>query len=148
MSTRLKDLAGSGIQQREPILGPIWLKARLAFGQFSVAATSFSITAFTIPPKCIVHGVFVKHSVPFTGPGVTAATVNVGNSTTANAYVSAGNVFGAASATNFALSAPLQSMLDANNPANILIALTTTGANTSALTAGNLEIGLLVSEVP
>ena len=148
MSTRLKDLASSMIQQREPILGPIWLKARFNYARFATNAHTLSLTAFTLPAKCVIHNVFVMHSVPFTGPGVTAATVSVGTAGNASAFINGFDVKQAAGPTTYQISQANQVMQNAVNPANLYIALNTTGANTSALTAGQLEVALLVSEVP
>lgn len=145
--SRLKDQLPSRILQRDPVLGPVWMRKRLKYSDFSAAATTLSVTAFTLPARCLIHGVFIKHSEAFAGPSVTAATVKVGITGTLGDTIGASDVFTAVGATVF-YTATAFKMYDATVATNILATLVTTGANTSVLTAGQLEIGLLVSEIP
>lgn len=145
--SRLKDQIPSRILQRDPVLGPVWLKRRMKAADFSAAATTLSPVAFTLPAKCFIHAVFIKHSVAFAGPSVTAATIKVGITGTLGDVIGASDVFATVGNTVF-YSAAVLKMYNAAVPTNILATLVTTGANTSVLTAGLLEIGLLVSEIP
>ena len=53
-------------------------KFAVNFGDFSSAGTEFSVAFMDLPAKGAVHGVFLKHSVSFTGGLLSAYTLKVG----------------------------------------------------------------------
>ena len=72
----------------------IWTKFTKAAADFSDAAPD--ITLFSLPAKTVVQAVIIKHSVPFTGIGVTSYTLQAGIAGNFNKYASAFDVFQAA----------------------------------------------------
>ena len=57
---------------------PAWIKVTKTFADFAAAATSNTITLFTLPAKGLIHEVFAKHTVQFGGGSLTAYTMRVG----------------------------------------------------------------------
>lgn len=72
----------------------LWTKFTKAAADFSDAAPD--ITLFSLPAKTVVQAVIIKHSVPFTGVGVTSYTLQAGIAGNFNKYASAFDVFQAA----------------------------------------------------
>jgi hypothetical protein len=119
-------------------------KATFTYLDFAVAGLTKSVkvfpTAATFFPKGTVLMPFMYLYLPtyFTGGGVTATTVTVGTAGTANKYLTATNIFsttGNWTKISTALPDPFNITTE-----DLQIAITTTTANTNALTAGVMEL--------
>ena len=135
------DSAGNVIQLTtlgQVVLRP--LKITLGYAAFAAAATTSEINlGLTLPAGGYVRTVKIKHSTAFSGGAVAACTLQVGITGTANRYAAAFDVFAAVSATNYQVTNP---NLGESHTATTTVkcTLTTTGANTNALTAGSVDI--------
>lgn len=129
-------------------LSPRWVKvaSNLLATAFTAAATTKSLTLFTLPAGGIIHACKIKPSVAFVGPSVTACTIQVGIAGTTNKYGSALDCVPAVSATNFGIDYTNGSESHTATTA-ILVKATATGANLSVLTAGAVDIWVLLSDV-
>lgn len=125
---------------------PTWIKVgtALPYTSFQTAATTNTITLFSLIAAGIVHEVKIKHSTAFAGGSINAMTLSVGISGTVDKYASAFDVFQAVSATAFELSDALGTESH-TGATNITITATSTGANLSALTAGVVDVWALLS---
>ena len=128
---------------------PVWTKYTKVAADFSDAIPA--ITLFSLPLKTVIHEVIIKHSVPFTGGGVTSYTLQVGISGTFNKYASPFDVFQAAGDTvkQVSVSSDLESFSGATN---ILIKAVgnAAGAIDAAATAalGSVDVWVLTSLLP
>lgn len=116
------------------------LKITLGYAAFAAAATTSEINlGLTLPAGGYVRTVKIKHSTAFSGGAVAACTLQVGITGTANRYAAAFDVFSAVSATNYQVTNP---NLGESHTATTTVkcTLTTTGANTNALTAGSVDV--------
>lgn len=124
---------------------PSWIKTTIPYTSFQTAATTNSITLLALPAGAVIHGVKIKHSTAFAGTSITAVTVSVGVTGVLNKYASAFDVFQAVGDTIFQLSNVLGSESNGTS-VNLLATATSTGANLSALTAGSVDIWVLLSK--
>lgn len=126
---------------------PIWVKVGngLSHTAFQTAATTLSITLFTLAAAGLIHAVKIKHSTAFGGGAITAYTLSVGIAGTVAKYATAFDVFQAVSNTAFQTSSVLGSE---NNGAGtaILVTATSTTANLNASTSGIVDIWALLSK--
>lgn len=126
---------------------PVWVKVgnAIAHTAFQTAATTLSITLFTLAAAGLIHAVKIKHSTAFGGGAITAYTLSVGIAGTLAKYASAFDVFQAVSNTAFQTSSVLGSE---NNGAGtaILITATSTTANLNASTTGVVDVWALLSK--
>jgi hypothetical protein len=123
---------------------PQWIKVTIPYTSFSTAATTNTISGYTLPAGGIIHGIKVKHSTAFSGTSITGYTIKVGISGETDRYTSAFSVFSTVSGTNFQLNSTFDSQ-DHGSTTDIKVTATSTGANLSAATAGSVDIWLLVS---
>lgn len=119
---------------------PIWVKVgSVPYTSFQTAATTNSITLFSLIAAGIIHETKIKHSVAFSGAAIASVTVSVGISGTNDKYASAFDVLQAVSATAFELSDSLGS--ESHTAAtNITITAVSSGTNLSALSAGSVDV--------
>lgn len=125
---------------------PRWVKVSKTHTDFAAAATTSTINLFTLAAGSIVHSVKVKHSATFTGGGVTAATLSVGIAGTLTKYVNAHNVFQATGDTVLAIGPSTPTAENHASTVTVQATLTTTTANTNALTSGTVDVWILYSQ--
>lgn len=126
---------------------PTWIKvgSALAYTSFQTAATSLSVTLFSLVAGGIISGIKIKHSTAFAGAAISAVTMEVGTVGTTDLYAPAFDVLQATGAGVFSLSGVLGS--ESHTAAtNILVTARSTGANLSALSAGVVDIWALLSK--
>lgn len=126
---------------------PRWRKLTYAFGDFSTAGTTFSITAFSLAAKEGVSDVVIKHNTAFSGGTIAAYTVEVGQSGDTDEYAVGFDVFQATSNT---LSQATQT-LDVPNfstTTDVVVTATSTGGNLNAATAGSVDIYIRTFVLP
>jgi hypothetical protein len=123
---------------------PQWVKVTIPYTSFSTAATTNTITAYTLAAAGVIHAVKIKHSTAFSGGAITAYTVSVGYSTDTTRYGPPFNVFQTVAGTTFQINDTFETF-DHGATATINATATSTGANLSAATAGSVDIWLLVS---
>ncbi len=111
-------------------------------GDFTAAATTQTYTLAPLPVGTYVKDAAYRCQTFLTGGAVTAATVQLGKTGTANAYVTPTSVFTGGTAYKAGDGASFnQAGGEAHNSASSLIAtVTTTTANVSALTAGEIHL--------
>lgn len=125
---------------------PQWIKVgnAISYTTFSTAGTTKSNTLFTLPIAGVMHSVKLKPSTAFSGGAINAMTLSVGISGTNDKYLTAFDVFQAVSGTAFGISDGLFTESHTAT-ATITISAISTGANLSALTAGVVDVWVLMS---
>ncbi len=101
------------------------------------AATSGVITLVTLPAGSILSDVLVKHKTALAGPSLSAATARA--TTAGKNWGTAYDVFQAASGTAFDYDDESQ-VVSFTTDTDLRLSVTTTGANLSALTAGEIDV--------
>jgi hypothetical protein len=117
---------------------------------FKAAAQTATKTIKALAANEAIVGVRVKHSAAFAGTGITSATVSLGDGTTADAYLSAFNVFQAAANTALAIDG---SMKETTAAAHNLVATFAVDADlgdgtVTALAAGSVDIHVCTVVLP
>lgn len=100
-----------------------------------VTSTTKTVTLTTLPAACKVLGVELIVDTAFSGTGITAITVEVGDPASTNHYLTATSV----ATTGRTLSAAQFKEYSADN-STIVAKFTATGANLNALSAGQLRL--------
>lgn len=117
---------------------------------FTQAATSVSITLFSLPVDGVIEGIRMKHSVPFAGTGITSVSCSLGTSSDSTAYSAPFNVTQAVGDTVQYWDGGAYS---ATAAAHDVILTCTANANfgngtATNLTAGNLDIWVKYGVLP
>lgn len=124
---------------------PAWTKFSVTHTQLQAAALTNSITLFSLEAGGVIHGVKLKHSVVFDGPGITDYFLSLGIAGATADLLNEYDVENTPVANdNFALSSVLDTY---NHGATTAILLTarSVGANLDASTSGAAEIWVLLS---
>lgn len=127
----------NGFTLGSPLLG--WQAVDLAYGAFSIAATSKQVKAFSLPAGCILMGVAMKHSTLFTGSSISAATCDLGTTGDPDKFLSAFDVHQSVADSAF-VNATVQNIQSFANATDIFVRANSTGANLSALSQGTVRI--------
>lgn len=107
-------------------------------------ASPQSVSLFTPPAKSIIGTVLTKHSVAFSGGGLTDLTVSVGIAGTVTKYTNPFDVFQAVAGNTFELS--VSNSIDSwTAPGSVIANFVSIGANPNAATAGVVDIYLWVN---
>jgi hypothetical protein len=122
-----------------------WQRFTVAESAFTAAATSESITLFTLGAGEVIHAVKIKHSTAFSGGTLTAFTVEVGISGDTTKYASAFDVFQAVADTTFQLSDGLFSE-NHGSTTTVQITARSTGDDVADATAGSVDVWVLTSD--
>lgn len=123
---------------------PCWTKYTFTFSDFSTAATTNSITLFSLRAGGVIHAVKIKHSTAFSGGAIASYTVEAGIAGNTTKYAPAFDVFQATGATTYAIT---NDGFGESHTASttIQITATSTGANLDAATAGSVDVWVLAS---
>jgi len=126
-------------------------RKRISYRDFSAAATTVNLDVQQVDPwtrfpaGIIIEGAGIALVENFTGGAVSAATLSVGTTSSATAYVAATSVFtGAFKTIVGAAIVPFTFLAGTGSPAvaTVRVQLVTTTANADALTAGKADIYL------
>lgn len=110
-----------------------------SLNDFTAAATTQSITLTTLSPGDVVEGLVLIEAPTFlSGGSVSAATASIGVTGTATQFTAAANVF--TGGTAYTVSGASVPPYVATSSIAMICAITTTTANISTLTAGELII--------
>lgn len=118
---------------------PRWRKLTYAYTDFSTAATTFAVTAFSLAAGEGIDGVVIKNNTAFTGGSISAYTVKVGQSGDDDEYAPAFDIFHATAAT-YSQANTTMDVPNFTTTTDVIITATSTGANLSAATAGSVDI--------
>jgi hypothetical protein len=121
-------------------------KVSVSYTAFTAAATTESITGFTITAGYILRGVILKPTTQFAGTGWSAATLEIGLSGTPNKYLESQNLLAAVSDT---VTHGGQIFVIENWGAGTTVEfkLTTVGGNVNAGTDGAFEVYYMIQKV-
>ena len=133
-----------GTQPGVDVSYPSWVKVTLAFGAFSAAALTSNANLYSLPAGGVLHAVKIKQSASFTGGAVASCTVSVGISGNNAKYATAFDVFQASAATTFQVTGTVGGE-DQAAAFQLTATAISTGANLNALTAGSVDVWLLIS---
>lgn len=128
---------------------PQWVKVTKTFADFATAATTNTITVYTLPAGGIVHNTKVKHTAAFGGGAIGSYTLNgvgvTGATTKYGPFLKP--LGGAPASTDGSVHYPSGQITAENQAATTAVTatVTSTGANLNAATAGSLDVYLLVS---
>lgn len=125
---------------------PTCTKYTVPYTSVQTAATTNSVTLFTLPAQGKITGLTIKHSTAFAGTSITAVTASVGKSGSTSAYAAAFNILQAVSSTAFQDDGGHFSADFASHA--VTATFTSTGANLSALTAGSVDIWACTVTLP
>jgi hypothetical protein len=109
------------------------------FSQFAVAALTASANLFLLPAGGIIEWLKLKHATNFTGPGITGVTASIGVAGDVARYMGPFDVFQPVGASIFQMSNGPWSESQAV-ATQVIMTLTSTGANLNALTQGSLQV--------
>lgn len=134
----------SGVQP----YSPVWYQLPpISYSAFAAASTSQSIAAFSLGAGQILSGVRLVLDTWFLGGAVASATLSLGIAGALDKYASAFDVYRNGGALVFELVSEFWAEnLSAATP--VLYTLVTTGANTNALTQGQLTMDYQLSAPP
>jgi hypothetical protein len=144
--------AGTGTGLTVNVLGNLnrqVYKVTVTYAGFSAAALTADHTIATLPAKTKIVGFYADTTTPFTGGGVTAASLTVGKSAGGVEYIATHDVLSAAitrgladadMGTELTRAAAIQGGAIVNwiGTTTVSARLTTVTANTNALTAGSV----------
>lgn len=139
LSDSLDSLGGNGSAV------PRWVKITLTFGDFRTNSTTKQAELYTLMAGWLVHGVKVKHSESFRGPGISSYTVSVGNATTPARYSTAQDVWQSPGPTIYQSTNVLTG--ESHDDDSVLYAQAVTDGSLSNATTGSVDIWLLLAEV-
>lgn len=126
---------------------PVWQKYTFAYSDLATAATSNSITLFSLGAKQVIHGVVVKHETAFAGGSLSAYDVSVGVTGDLERYSSDFDVFQAVGSSTAQASQDL-SPENFSTSTNILLSAVSVGDNLDQATAGSIDIWVAVATLP
>lgn len=109
------------------------------FSQLSAAALTKNIALFTIPARCILKNVIIKHSQSFTGGSVSAVQAQIGLTGTFTDFIEGFDIFQAIGDQVFD-NATLGKICSFANVTTVYLNAISVGANLSALTQGSLTV--------
>lgn len=133
---------------------PGWVKVSKAYTDFSDASTSKTVTLYTLPARGILHKVVIKSSTAWAGTGVTNVLGSVKNNTntvtTLDLDTAVADSHYSAVEDRDTVSTPYTGLDYVTFAGTRAVALTvdSTGANLDQLTAGAVDVWLLVSKLP
>lgn len=133
------DLSGAGGVAWGPVL-------TFAYTQFSDAGTSKSILLYTLPKKGVIHGVICKHSTKFEGGAITQVTASAGIVGDVDRFLTNFIVSTAPADDNFGITHILDAISFGASTA-LQVTLKSTGGPLNTLTAGSVDLYLLLSAV-
>jgi hypothetical protein len=110
----------------------------VAESALTAASSTQDITLFQLPARGVVTGTTIKHSAAFSGGGLTAMTVSVGDQSSAALYAPAFDVFQPASDTAFANSDGFKSSTFAAR--DVFARFTSAGANVVSAATGAVDV--------
>jgi hypothetical protein len=128
------------------------IKRRFYFNDFNTAATTANNDTLVLPGGVVINRVVMSLIKVFSGGSVSAATISVGTTSSATAYMAATNVFTGASASGAVTNGgggSLNNFAGGNATPNALgtvrVQCVTTSDNASNLTAGSFDLFLELS---
>lgn len=131
--------SGSGISNV-----PKWVKVTKTFADLSAAATTNTITLYTLPAAGIIHAIKIKQSAQF-NPSSGTYALSVGLNGNTAKYINGRVVSTAVSGTEQLVAAVLDSP-DHGSTTAIQLTATTSAVNLNTVTAGSVDIWLFISE--
>ncbi len=112
----------------------------------TAASAIEDIVLFNLPARAKISGMNVKHSQAFTGGGLTAMTVSVGDSSGAAFYAGAFDVFQPAG--NVAMQDTNLFKSSTSAARDVLARFTATGANVADANSGSLDVAVCWAVMP
>ena len=141
--------AGSWSKYTLLVNNPNWFVNGTAVA--AVGATSVQqIPIFVLPARTVLHAVFIKHSVAFTGGALSSVVCSLGTTAVPDALMAvSGDTFDilqVPSDYHLYLTGGARMLSAAANP--IVLQVTCVGGSPSAMAGGTLEIDVLASVLP
>ena len=125
-----------------------WTKYTKTYVDLSAAANTNSITLLSLPAKGVIHAVVVKHSLAFSGGGITAYAVSVGISGDLTKFSSYFDVFQAAGNQVGQTSNVGAGIENFGAATTILLSASSVGGLLNAATSGSVDVWVLSSTIP
>lgn len=118
-----------------------------AYTDMSDASTEKQIALFSLPAKTVIIGVAIKHSVAFSGTGITGMSVSVGISGDKARYSSEFNVFQAVANDTIGMFQCFHAE-SFGAATQVYLNCKSVGADLDKLAAGSVDIWVLTSTMP
>lgn len=128
-------------------IGGQWVVKVVPYSKFDAGATTDTFTLYTTHGFESIQCVIMRRDVDFSGGAISAYTISVGKSGSVTKYQSATNVFTGATTGDTNSTVTTGPGAEADGTAIIATATSTT-ANVSAATAGQVTFWILVSSLP
>jgi len=126
---------------------PQWRKYTITEADLTSGTNNHIETIVTIGKWEVLHALIVRRMQMFRGGGATAVSMNVGTSSDTNAFFNNMPMFWFVIGGTYALTKSLSNTVLDTQDVDIVADFTVTGAVASALTTGQVDIYLLVSEL-
>lgn len=123
-----------------------WVSITRSHADFQSASLSRDIEIYMLPPKVILHGVVTKHSIQFSGTGISSYSISVGVAGSLGKYSSPFVVSSVSSDSNFQIS-QTYFCESWGIPTSVRTEAISIGANLDQSTQGEVTIFLLVSQI-
>lgn len=127
-------------------LSSVTTKYTKTFTDLSTAATTNSITLFSLPAATILDKVVIKPTASFTGGSISAYTISVGISGNNAKYASAYDVFQSPGGMVFQLTNS-SNIEDFSGPMNIRITAISTGDTLNNASTGSVDVYVLTKTI-
>jgi hypothetical protein len=141
--------AGSWTKYTLLVNNPNWFLNGVAVA--AVGATSVQqIPIFTLPARTVLHAVFIKHSISFTGGALSSVVCSLGTAAVPDALMAVSgdtfDIWQVPSDFHLYLTGGARMLSAASSP--IVLQVTCVGGSPSAMAGGTLEIDVLASVLP
>ena len=126
---------------------PLLQKYTIPYTTYSAmgAVAAGTATAFSLTASDVIHGVLLKHTASFAGTSISAAKITVGIPGSPDRYVADFDVFQTVSAGAVSLNRLFECEFSATS---LIVSISLTGGNLSALNAGSIDIYVQKSKLP
>lgn len=126
---------------------PFWQKYTVSYSSFSAlgAVATGAVTLVSLTAGEVVNAVMVKHTTALSGGAISAAIARVGKTGTDDYYTDDFNVFQAVASTAAQKTGALNCEFSSTT---LILTVSLTGANLSALAAGSIDVYVQKNTIP
>ena len=126
---------------------PGWNKVTIPYTSLNTGSSTISVAAFSLAAKSVIHEVVFHHTVAFAAPSLSSLTVALGVPAELDRYASAFDVSTAVSGSNLQHTYA-GGMENFGSATTINLTATIAGDTLTDLTAGSVDVYVLISALP
>lgn len=132
-----------------PVIVPAWFRiGAFTYEDFQTDNIEFSLNAYDLPTKGVMHGVVVTPVTQFAGPGFDAITVEFGIIGDYAKFTAPLDILSAVPGATVAQVVQLFEQINHAAITDLFVTLRSVGAGLDAMTAGAFTIDALISVTP